>query len=243
MSHIMNTEREELYKFAGQILLSRQPLKILDVACGNGEGMNVLSQLMIQTKIIGIDLSPELIKHANENFSNTFLSFSVANALNLPFPDKSFDGLVCSHAIEHFNEIDQNKLLKELNRVLKNNGILVIATPDRDVWDIQGIAGLQEDHIRELTQAEFWSILENFNFKIEGIYGQCILKENKSFLVRKIFNFLKKIDVLRLRKKMFRNYIKTIDQKTQPVTLDFRVKKLEPQEKASITILVCRKKS
>lgn len=237
----MNIERKELYEFAGKMLSSHKSTSVLDVACGNGEGTNVLGKILGAPKIAGVDLVPELIEYGKENFGNSRVSFSAANALQLPFSDQSFDGLVCSHAIEHFNESDQKQLLRELRRVLKDNGMLVIATPDRDVWNLQGIAGVQEDHIRELDQKEFWSILKDFNFKIENIYGQCILKENNKFFLRKFLNLLKKIDIFKLRKKIFRNYVRVVDVKTQPIIADFGVQKLQPGQKASITILVCKK--
>jgi ubiquinone/menaquinone biosynthesis C-methylase UbiE len=236
-----NIERRELYEFAGRALSLFKPNKIIDVACGNGEWSGVLGSMLGNAQVVGVDLDERLIDYAKTHFQTERVAFVRADALKLPFPDKSFDSVVSFHTIEHFNETDQVKLLRELSRVLRDYGVLVIATPDRDVWSLQGIAGIQEDHIRELNQKEFRSILRDCGFSERGVFGQCILRENDNFLLRRLLNFLKKMDVIGLRKKILRNYVRMIDGKTQPVEFDFRVQKLELSQKASITVIACNK--
>jgi len=47
----------------------------------------------------------------------------------LPYPDNSFDSVHCSHIIEHLFPKDAHKLLTEIDRVLRVNGILCLRTP------------------------------------------------------------------------------------------------------------------
>ena len=48
-------------------------------------------------KVVGIDIDEPAIKHAQDNYKRHNLSFQLADAMNLPFEDGSFDVVVCSH--------------------------------------------------------------------------------------------------------------------------------------------------
>jgi SAM-dependent methyltransferase len=50
----------------------------------------------------------------------------------LPLPDASFDFVLCEHMIEHISLRDAQSLLAELRRILRNRGVLRLATPDLD---------------------------------------------------------------------------------------------------------------
>lgn len=98
--------------------------KVLDVACGDG-----LLSCKIAKKgciVYGIDISEKNIESAKliSRLENLNCHFITGNALNLPYPDDFFDKVVSSCALEHFK--DDNKALMEINRVLKDNGELVM---------------------------------------------------------------------------------------------------------------------
>lgn len=127
----------------------------------------------------------------------------------------------------------------ELKRLIKPGGTLLIATPDVDVWALQGMAGLQKDHIKELTQKEFIDIVSRNGFVVEGVYGQRIAKQGVNTF-RKILNFIKKLDIFHLR-NIVRGFVDKVDTATQPVSLDYEVRPIKAgTEKASVTVLVCR---
>ncbi|MEK7181319.1 MAG: class I SAM-dependent methyltransferase [Patescibacteria group bacterium] len=232
------SERKELYLFAGEALSRFESQFILDIACGNGEGSRIISSLNPAAKIIGVDLDNDLIQYAENHFKSSNVSFIQADALKLDFPNNNFTHAVCFHTIEHFNEQDQRLLLKELSRVLKPQSKLIIATPDRDVWTLQGIAGIQEDHIRELNQKEFTGILKEERFKNFNVFGQGILKSG-NFAFRRLLNLLKRIDIFNFRRVLLGKSLDIINHKTQPITVNFKVQPLKGEEKASITVIVC----
>ena len=100
--------------------------KILDVACGDG----TLS-LKIAEKgcdVYGIDLSEKGINYAKRLAEREKITakFEVGDAQRLPYRDSYFDKLICSSSLEHFPEDIQ--ALKEMNRVLKPNGSLILTT-------------------------------------------------------------------------------------------------------------------
>ncbi|NQV91024.1 class I SAM-dependent methyltransferase [Candidatus Woesearchaeota archaeon] len=98
---------------------------ILDLGCGFGDHSLKLSKKGAK-KIIGIDLSKELIKFANEqNISNC--KFEVGNIdQKLKFPHNYFDIVISGLAIHYIKNI--NQLFKEVKRVLKKNGTFVFST-------------------------------------------------------------------------------------------------------------------
>lgn len=113
------------YHFVSQFVKNKT---VLDVACGNGYGSSLLNQAG-SNLVVGVDSSPEAINYAQKNYAEKGLKFIKANALNLPFNKKTFDIVVSLETIEHLDNPD--KFLREIKRVLRNNGLLILSTPNR----------------------------------------------------------------------------------------------------------------
>lgn len=102
---------------------------ILDIGCGAGVDTLVAATMAGNGgKAAGVDLIPEMLQRAEDNLSKTNLnnvSFQVASAEELPFPDRSFD-VVVSNGV--FNLVpDKLQAVREARRVLKPEGRLMIA--------------------------------------------------------------------------------------------------------------------
>jgi len=97
--------------------------KVLDVGCGSGGFASKFGYW----NYVGIDLSLSNVEKAKQDSG---LPFAVGNALQLPFPDKSFDRIICCEVLEHFVAAEQVRLLWELGRVLKDEGTIVISVPN-----------------------------------------------------------------------------------------------------------------
>jgi len=102
---------------------------VLDIGCGAGVDTLMAARLVgAAGKVAGVDATPEMIARARANlalvgFAN--VSFEVAAAEALPFPDREFD-VVISNGV--FNlAIDKVQALREAHRVLKPGGRLMIA--------------------------------------------------------------------------------------------------------------------
>jgi ubiquinone/menaquinone biosynthesis C-methylase UbiE len=236
--HTMN-ERPALYAFARDWARALGPARVLDVACGSGEGTEILARGLPGAVVTGIDLNDSLVRFAKEAFRAENLRYETGDALALQVPDASFDIVVTCHTIEHFSARDQERFLREMRRVLKPDGWLFAATPDRDVWALQGIAGQQEDHIQELTQREFGELIRSSGFRMNGLFGQYLLREG-SFPFRRLLNTLKRLDVFRLRRLM-RGTVKAMDRSTRPVDLDTAVVPIPSGGKASTTVIIAQK--
>lgn len=109
--------REREYKVAATFLdLSES---ILDVGCGTGTFVE-----LCPNTIEGIDINPENVDFCRSKG----LRVSEGSALKLPFDDSSFFGIHCSHLLQVFPPEEMVAVLRELSRVLKADGILVIST-------------------------------------------------------------------------------------------------------------------
>jgi ubiquinone/menaquinone biosynthesis C-methylase UbiE len=94
--------------------------RILDVGCGLGRFI-----AQDPSRIAGIDHNKRSVTACKGKGYDVVLGSVTA----LPFKDATFDGLYCSHVIEHLVPEEAHKLLSEMNRVLKPGGTLAIQTP------------------------------------------------------------------------------------------------------------------
>jgi len=99
---------------------------ILDAGCANGRD----TQFFVDQgfKVVGIDLSEELIKIAKRTISDA--EFRLMDLRKLEFSDNYFDGIWCNATLHHLNIEDSKKALNEFCRVLKPRGKLFISVKE-----------------------------------------------------------------------------------------------------------------
>ena len=102
----------------------RNASKILDIATGTGKQAFAFAKQGYD--VIGIDLSEAMLKVANKKNKFGNLKFEVADATNLRFEDNSFDISCMSFALHDMPLIIREKALKEMVRVTKTKGMIVI---------------------------------------------------------------------------------------------------------------------
>ena len=105
-------------------------LRVLDVGCGTGYTTSGILNRKDVCQVVGIDINPVQLKRAVENLvsEKRRISISRGDADNLPFIDGSFDAIISVGAIEYFP--DPERALKELARVTKSNGTVVVGGPE-----------------------------------------------------------------------------------------------------------------
>jgi ubiquinone/menaquinone biosynthesis C-methylase UbiE len=141
---------------------------VLDVASGIGYGTRYLKSKNAKM-IIGGDISEPDIKYATKCYKQDGIEFMLLNATELPFAADSFDIIVSMETIEHVKEYE--KYLNECKRVLKNGGLFICSTPNREIIS----PGLKKPlhyhpHVKEFSISEFKSILERYYQNVE-MYG------------------------------------------------------------------------
>ncbi len=100
---------------------------ILDVGCGVGQVVIKLTKDGLES--VGIDISPIAIKLAVESAKkNPHAFFIVASGYHLPFKQEAFEVACCLDVLEHLK--DPELCLSEMLRVIKEEGKIVVASPN-----------------------------------------------------------------------------------------------------------------
>lgn len=137
--------------------------KILDIGCNYGEIARVLSRY---NQVTGIDTDIKALNHAKEYCLDA--KFIQASAVKLPFGRNSFDVVICLSVLEHIKE-DQ-KVLREISRVLKKNGELILTVPDKNFRLISSPMGIFIKLVNKLFKSDFPSSDEEYvHFGTEGV--------------------------------------------------------------------------
>ncbi|RLI48415.1 MAG: hypothetical protein DRP09_21470, partial [Candidatus Thorarchaeota archaeon] len=151
------------YAFATQFVKGKD---VLDMACGEGYGSYMLSKEA--NYVIGIDIDEKIIKHANNKYAQNNLKFVQGSILEVPLKNKKFDVIVCFEALEHIEE--HEKFLFEVKRLLKDNGIFIVSTPNKYIYtDRRNYKN--PFHCKELYFEEFKNLLKRY-FKKVSFLGQ-----------------------------------------------------------------------
>jgi ubiquinone/menaquinone biosynthesis C-methylase UbiE len=99
---------------------------ILDVGCGPGE--MVVDLMRHRWRIWGIDIAEKMVQIAREKVARVRnpneVHLSTGDIERLDLPDRFFDVIICSGVVEYLN--DDEKWMREVNRVLKPGGVLII---------------------------------------------------------------------------------------------------------------------
>ena len=117
------------------VLGLRDGQRALDLGCGAGRHVHAM-YYHAECHVVGINLGFDDVKRTREGFgtcpdmdpdTRRSFSLSVGNALSLPFPDASFDKIVCSEVLEHIP--DYRQAVAEIERILKPGGTLAVSVP------------------------------------------------------------------------------------------------------------------
>ena len=161
---------EHLHRYYSSLSLVKDKV-VLDLACGEGYGTALLAEKAI--KAIGVDIDHSCIKHANQKYTGKIknLSFLQGDASAIPLETNSIDVVTSFETIEHLDEETQQAFIKEVKRVLKKEGVLIISTPDKTNYSDR-YSYNNEFHIKEFTANEFFSFLKsNFNYLATFLQG------------------------------------------------------------------------
>lgn len=156
--------------------------KILDIGCGAGKNTE---ELLKYGKVWGIDNSEDAVRFCKKRgLKNVKLS----NAEKTDLKTSSFDVITLLDVLEH---TDDNRTLKEMQRILKENGVIILTVPAFSwLWSKWDEA---LHHKRRYTLKDLISRIEDHNFKV--IYATYLY----SFLI------LPALIVRRIKEKFFYN--------------------------------------
>jgi ubiquinone/menaquinone biosynthesis C-methylase UbiE len=130
---ILDYEQQVRSRVALQLLHTKDGDSVLDIGCGNAR--DIIPVLRAGATVVGVDLSQGMIDQARQDLvaaGYPDVRLEIGDATRLSFPAESFDSILCSEVIEHIPDTDQ--AIREMYRVLKPAGCLVITTPNRRSW-------------------------------------------------------------------------------------------------------------
>jgi O-antigen biosynthesis protein len=163
-------EPSVIYEHLHRYLFSRQFVEgksVLDLGSGEGYGSDVLAERA--ARVVGVEIDSLAAAHSRLNYDRPNLTFVEGSVLDLgELAEGSFDVAVCFEVIEHLS--DHERLVSGVARVLKEDGLFIVSTPDRDVYN-QALGHVNPYHLKELDLHEFEMLLSRF-FPEVCIYGQ-----------------------------------------------------------------------
>jgi len=142
---------------------------VLDVGCGEGYGTAPISSAV--KKAVGIDVDEKTIRYAQEKYRGTNCEFIAFDGKRIPFDDETFTSVVSFQVIEHVPDVQA--YLKEIRRVVKKGGCIVLTTPNRTYRLWPGQKPWNRFHLREYDARGLKKVLEDVFGEVEvwGIRG------------------------------------------------------------------------
>jgi len=130
--------------------LERGHLSLLDAGCGTGGFLGWAARTGSFDRVCGVDISAEAVELARQAVPGAELH--VAPVDELPFADRSFDVAVLNDVLQHVEERDVDAGLRELRRVLRQNGVLLVRTNggrharrERADWRLYDVGSLRDE--------------------------------------------------------------------------------------------------
>jgi 2-polyprenyl-3-methyl-5-hydroxy-6-metoxy-1,4-benzoquinol methylase len=151
------------YRFAEQYIKGK---KTIDLGSGVGYGTYSLSKFA--EDVLGVDISEEAVAYAACCYEAPNLSYQVGDVTNTPYPNESFEAAISFEVIEHLERPEA--LVEEALRLLKEDGIFVVSTPDKQTYS-NDRNYVNPHHLKEMYPLEFRKILKQY-FRHVQIYRQ-----------------------------------------------------------------------
>jgi arsenite methyltransferase len=164
LAPLWNKRNKSLNDTALEALKIEERDRILEVGFGGGYLMNEMIKKTIHGKIVGIDISKELVKAGVRKFEqyikNGKMELKCAKAETLPFPAKFFTKVCSINSIFYWE--DALDAFIEMNRVLEQNGMVVICFTSK-----QHLKNLKLVHeaLKQYEKQDVMDMLEKAGFR------------------------------------------------------------------------------
>ncbi|MCX5694130.1 MAG: class I SAM-dependent methyltransferase [Candidatus Omnitrophica bacterium] len=142
---------------------------ILDAGCGEGITLEKLTKTYPNKDVWGIEIDKEKVAICRKHG----LTVTEANLLQLNTPSETIDCCILAEVIEHFKFQDAILVIKEMYRILRKDGTLIVVFPNDFIFKITRIAALMfkeafynTGHLWQWTPGEMEKQLRSLGFRI-----------------------------------------------------------------------------
>jgi len=161
------------YRLVAAAVDQARPVKVIEMGCGSGRFIGLLRRDYPETETFGLDFSDAMLRRLPAGISPV-----PGSLLNIPCDDGSFDLVFAVEALEH--AVNVPAALKEMGRVLKDGGQLVIIDKNREQLGCMPVADWEqwfspEDVSRPLRENGFTvSVIPNVPYNegkpVDGLF-------------------------------------------------------------------------
>jgi Methylase involved in ubiquinone/menaquinone biosynthesis len=169
----MNEHHRGLAEWALSVLPDIQAKRILDVGCGGGMLISLLSELFPDSRIVGIDISEDAVGFTKEMNHRLMkegrLDVVLGSVSELPFKDSDFDLVTAFETYFFWPDLCND--IKELYRVMKDNGTVLIVseTYPHPKFNDRNVQLIKDYGMNILGNNELAELMEDAGFTVEII--------------------------------------------------------------------------
>lgn len=163
-------------------LIPNRNITVLDI--GVGYGFLELRLEKSNISIYGIDVSPKSIFRANNLYKGTFV---IASVKAIPFKNNFFDFVCIPEVLEHLYDSESDIAMREITRVLKTNGKLIVSVPLYD----EVYSGHPSGHVRVFTPEKLFGEINKNGFTV--IKKKYLFAFKSLYFIKSFINRLLKI--------------------------------------------------
>ncbi len=168
MSRIFNKGNADLNDFIKDLLDLQENDRVLEIGFGPGKLLNDIASITKKGFVEGIDFSDTMFAEASKinkrHIADNRVRLQKGNCDNMSYEDESFDKVCTSNTIYFWD--DPDKVLKEMFRVIKSRGKIVVGFRDKEQMNK---LPLSDDVFNAYSLDEVVSLLSKAGFEDVGI--------------------------------------------------------------------------
>ncbi|MBP7842553.1 class I SAM-dependent methyltransferase [Candidatus Woesebacteria bacterium] len=185
----MTTDRNDIIASLIQKNRTNNTYAILNVGAGSGQLEKAVTEKIGATiNWVGTDFTQKTLKKLQETFPQ--FSFVKTGIVPLPFADATFDTVCLLEVLEHIRPSQTISVLKELYRVTKHAGTVIISVPVNEGLE-QMIPDNPNSHVRVYSKELLSFELKVSGFKIKQIFS--LTAFNSLYSIKKLINSILKL--------------------------------------------------
>jgi len=160
-----------------QLMVQAKSKNVLELGCNKGFGTIIYAKYANSIK--AVDTSSVAIEKAEKLNARDNIEYICLNSWTLPFEDDTFDLTVLFQVIEHIALDKLDIFLREIRRVTRAEGQVIVSTPNRNIRLLPFQKPRNKFHTKEYSARDLKQLLSRYfaEVRVEGLFGVEALNE------------------------------------------------------------------